>query len=489
MSIDGKNFKTIIEGKDVVVVGGGPAGIGAAIAASRAGCSTILVERYQYLGGMLTGSLIGSWMAKWRSHKGRKSIVSPETNYSNVQTIKGIAQEMIDRLMKIGAAYGEPGKASMSVLGDPEIMKFVLDEMVLEAGVELMLDTNFCDLLLEGQLIKGVIVANKSGIHLIKSKIFIDASGDGDLAALAGIPYVKGRESDGRTMPVSLAFVLGNVNLERTIEYLKDKPGELDMGTYEDAKRLYHEGKPIDLLGFRELLNRAHENGDFPLASGAKNPIPIFCIMPVLKDGKYIKNMTLHIIDMAYNVDATDASQLTASYIAVRKRLVVLLSVIKKYIPGYENSFLVYSGSQLGVRESRRFIGEYFLTKDDLLASKKFDDAIASCGGTMNIHSEVGGTVREVSGGRVYDVIEEPFQIPYRCLISKKIDNLLIAGRCISIDRPALGSLRSTSVCMALGQAAGTGAAISVETGKNPRKIDIKRLRQDLLNQNVMIAD
>lgn len=481
-----RKIKEVVD-KDVVIIGGGPAGVGAAVGAARMGVDTLVIERFQCLGGMLSGGLVGTSIVKYRVQKKKYDSTFP-TSYEGEQVIWGIPQDLLNRLLARGAAFGKKDSASATVATDPEVIKEVTDELVLESGAEIWLQSLAIDTYMEGNDLKGVIVANKSGQYLIRAKTVIDASGDGDVAAWAGADFMKGHESTGYCMPVSLMFIMGNVNLRKCLEYLKANPTEMPGGRADvnDAVRIHNKGEPFLLTGFQERLYEAHKNGDLPLASRADNPVPIFVILSVIKHGRILNDVTAHIVDMAYKVDATDAKDLTQAFIKARKRARVLENVLRRYIPGYENSYLVYTASQLGIRESRRIMGEYVLSKEDILNGRHFDDVIARCGGIINIHSEGGGSPGSRRGGQFLQEMGSAYDIPYRALVPQKVNNLLVSGRCISADRAALGSFRGTSVCMAIGQAAGVAAAVSAKSDVNSRSVDVKEVQNELINQRAL---
>jgi FAD dependent oxidoreductase len=401
---------------DVIVAGGGPAGVAAAIASARQGADTILLERNGFLGGMGSAALVNPFM----------SFSSGKT-----QLVKGIFQEMIDRLKEAGA-FGGGGHAWSF---DPEVYKYVLNEMALESGVRLQFHSFVVDAVTEGNLISGIIIESKSGRQLLKAKTFIDCTGDGDLAARAGAEFKIGRESDGQCQPASIMFKMGGVtNRKKACEY-----------AVEDAR----------------------------LPQGRV----LFFKMP--REGEVMINMTRIV-----NVDALDVDDLTRAEIEGRKQVKEIVEYMQENVEGFENSYLVATGPQIGIRESRRILGEYVLTADDVLECRKFDDAIASCSYMIDIHNPTGAGTEKVilPKGQWYD-------IPYRCLLPKDFDNLLVAGRCISSTHEAHSSLRIQPTCYAMGQAAGMAAAMSVEQGIQPKALNTDDLRSNLLKENCFIRE
>jgi hypothetical protein len=469
------------------VIGGGTAGFSAAAAAARNGARTLLIERCDYLGGTLTGGMVGVIISEFRMHKGRKSIYPKETNFEGEQTIKGIAAELANRLICSGGAYGEKDRIPVSVCTNPEALKQMMDEMCLESGVDLWFGTTFIEANRQGDRLDNIIVHNKSGKHLIRAKVFIDATGDGDAAEKIGVPFEMGRETDGVTMPVSLLFTAGGVRLDETISYLQKNPDELSWPPIESIMQNYESDKPFSIFAFRNKIVSAYNAGDLPMAYGAENPVPLFAIHSVVRGGRVLKDRTAHIVDMAYQIHATDGKEYSKACIEVRRRIPVIIAFLKKYIPGYQDCYLDQAASQLGVRETRCFKCRYTLTSEDIIEAKEFDDAIAISGGNMNLHSETGGKLTENFGGQTYKPVTKPYQIPLRCLIPEGINNLLLAGKTISCDRLALGSLRWSPVCIAIGQGAGTAAAIAVKNRVPVSGIPMSELRKTLLDQGVIL--
>lgn len=481
--------KAIIIETDVLVAGGGPAGIGAAIAAARNGAKVILIERAENLGGMFTGGLVMGFHGM-RVHRNRHTVnIYQYNNYYEEQAVWGIAQEIVDRLVEIGGAWGEKGRSTSCVLTDPEIVKFVVQEMCLEAGVDIWYQSMVTYPVVEGNRISGVFVENKSGRHLIRAKEVVDATGDADIAARSGVAFEKGGPN-GEIQPVTLTFIMAGADVGKTIAYMKANPDELHSGDIEVWEKLYQENLPINLNGFYKLISKAFENGDYPLAMGAKNPIPIFVASSVFRNGRIVPDQTFQIVDMAYGVDTTKGKDVSAALQNTKKQAFLLAKFMQKYIPGYENAYLLETASQLGVRESRRIVGQYQLSQTDVLEGRDFDDAIARCGRAMNVHSSDGGKVGEAQGGRKWIEIKDgkTYGIPYRCLLPKDSpENLLVAGRAISVDRIALGSVRGQPICMATGEAAGTAAALAVKSNKTAQSLSVNDLREALVKQGVKL--
>jgi len=486
------NSYSSVQETDVLVVGGGTAGFPAAVASGRQGVKTILVERFQHFGGMMTGGLV-SIFHTMRIHKDIKTKnVYQFTGYQESQVIRGIAQEICDRLLDMNGSFGIKGEATSKMPYDPEIMKVLADEMLEESNVDIWLQSLATDVIVENSKITGVIISNKSGNHLIKPRFLIDASGDADIVYWAGSPCEFGdKAKDGRTMSISLLFTMNCVNFSRLFDFLKKNPELLDYGDIFTYEKIWKEGKPFDFGGFAPLIKEAINNGDFPIAYGAQKPFPLCYILTIIRNGKVAPNETLHIADMAYNVNATDAKQLSKCLVGVRKHTLQLAQFFRKYIPGFEEAYISQTASQLGIRETRRIIGDYVITEDDVLEGRKFEDAIGRAGRAINVHSETGGDETEKKGGQIWKEIKggRSYDIPFRALLPQGLENVLVAGRCISCQHIPLGSSRGEPICIVTGEAAGVASALCAKKNLTTRNLPIKELQKELLNQGVDLGD
>lgn len=420
---------------DILVAGGGPAGIGAAIAAARSGAKTLCVEWFGCLGGMMTSGL-HTHVCILKSAGGGEDFI-----------IGGIPMELCRRGEE--KRYGEIVGSNYDY--EPEAMKRDLDDWAEEVGLDLLYHSFVADAIVENgvggtgvpPVIKGLIVENKSGRQAILAKQVVDCTGDADVAARAGAPYEYGRPSDGLTQPCTLMFRLENVDWEKVNEYRQDDPGLTKMC----AQAIEHgdmEPFQTQLMGFWYTKYR-------PTQMGVN-----------------FTNIT--------RCNATNAQDITAATIEGRHQAAVLVEVFRKRIPGMESCYMIDTAQYLGVRETRRIVGEYTLTVDDVVNVRKFEDGIAKGSFFVDIHSpnETGlFEPRHLPKGEHYD-------IPYGCIVPQGIDNLLVAGRCISATHEALGSTRVMFQCMALGEAAGTAAAMCASDGSPPRTIDVPALRAKL---------
>lgn len=485
-----KEHKTVT--KDVLVVGGGTAGFVAAIAAARNGASVLLLEQRDHLGGTHSGGMV-MMIRSMRHMRAPKSIEEKklmmtgyESSFDDEQIVKSIAQEYLDRMIEIGAAWGQKGQAATRQLFDPEIAKWVIQQMVEEAGVEVWLNTQATDVIMDGKAMRGVVVETLRDRVEIRAAATIDATGDGDICAAAGAEYELGSPDDGKCQPLTLYFALGGVNIEKTLEYLRTHPDEFGREYVEKTLRLKEEGKPFTIFPFKEKVREALKKGEYPIPYGLEtvNPDTLMGLIRCMyRNGKFRYDVTSHNMDMAYNVDATDRVELTKATLAMRDLVNRMAIFYHDYAPGYEDCYLAYTAQSVGVRDTRRIVCDYTLTEDDVLNGRTFPDAIGRYGSLMDVHDKSGKhTVSLVEvGGSGW------FHVPFRSILPKGIGNLLLAGRCMSADYHALGSVRSQAAGMLTGQAAGTAAALSALSNREPRAVDIARLQEVLVSQNQVI--
>lgn len=437
---------------EVLVVGAGPAGIGAAIAAARSGAKVLLVERYGFLGGNLTIAMVNP-MFTFHDVNGK-------------QVIRGIAGELVTRLVALKASKGHTtdltfDNASMTPF-DPEGMKFLLFQLVTESGVSLLLHTWAVAVQREGNRISSVIIENKSGRQAIIPKIVIDCSADADIVAFSGAPFVKGREEDGAMQPVTLFFRIGGIDMvslrtwmKQNRNFLKDSPTDAEIDSSE----------AIAFLGLKELVEKAMELGEFP-----KNAAPriLFYQLPI--EGQVAVNAT-----RLQGIDGTKAEDLTFAEVETRSQAWQITAFLKKQVGGFENAYIVDTGVQVGVRETRHITGDYTLTEQDVLASKSFHDGIACGTFAIDIHPPEGDKQIFTGSGKAV------YEIPYRCLLPQGLDNILVAGRSISATHTAFGSSRVMATCMGIGQGAGVCAAQIVQRGITSREVLISEVRSQLI--------
>ena len=441
---------------DVLVVGGGNAGCAAALAAARSGARTLLVERYGFLGGTATASMVGPWMT---FHSGEDRIVG------------GIAQEIVDRLVLRGGSPGHIHDASDYVPTitpfDPEIHKALLFEMMRESGVELLLHAWFLDALLapDGASVTGARFATVAGTREVRARRTIDATADAFVAASAGVATQQG-DAKGRVQPASLMFRLSHVDLSALAHYVRAKPEQMR------SSLKMHERTPERLTavaGLYELWDAARERGDVTV------PRELVSFFATPYADEVTVNMT-RVVD----IDPLDPDDLTRAEVEARAQVMQLFEFFRRDVPGFAHARIAATATQIGIRESRRIVGEYTLGAQDVLEARTFDDAVARSAYPIDIHNPRGSgtTTQRLAPGASYE-------IPYRCLVPKAVDDLLVAGRCISTTHEALASTRLTPTVMTLGQAAGTAAALSLQSGVTPRALDVAALRARLIRDGV----
>lgn len=441
---------------DVMVVGGGNAGCAAALAAARHGARTLLVERYGFLGGTATAAMVGPWMT---FHSGSKRIVG------------GIAQEIVERLQRMGGSPGHLHDSSDYVATitpfDPEIHKALLFDMMRESGVHLLLHAYFLRARMNGNAVESSIFATVGGEREYRAAISIDATADAYLAYSAGVRTQQGDER-GRVQPASLMFRLSHVDLDKTATYVRSHPDQM-----RTSLKAHERTAPAltAVAGLYDLWNGAQNEG----AVAVPREVVSFFISP------YPDEVTVNMTRVT-GVDPLDPQDLTRAEVEARSQVMQLLQFFRERVPGFENARLAATGTQIGVRESRRIVGEYTLTRDDVLQGRSFPDAVARSAYPIDIHNPAGsGTVtHRLPEGASYE-------IPYRCLVPAGVDRLLVAGRCISTTHEALASTRLTPTVMTLGQAAGTAAALAKQTGVPVRAIDTNRLQTALKNDGVLV--
>jgi len=390
----------VVAEADVVVVGGGVAGMMAALAAARAGASTLLIERYGFLGGTATAGLMTSFNGFRNEH-------AP----NHVQTVRGLAQEMVDRLLAAGGAcahtqhgyFGpmKPGESPYAVSFDPEVLKQVGLEMLQEAGVRLMLHTLFADALVQGREIQAILVENKSGRQAILGQVYVDATGDGDLCARAGARYEIATGADQRLMRMTLMYRVAG---------LPDPAA--------DERRLW------------------------------------------------INGITTKWGPGVGGVDGSNAEDLTRAEIEANRALREHLAKLREQYP---QATLVAAAPMIGIRETRRIVGLYTISEEDVQSGRPQPDSIAVSS----------NPVPNYYGQRVF-LEHLGFEIPYRCLVPADLDNVLLAGRCISACQPAFQSARSMAPNMAISQASGAAAALCVRSGRRPADLDVPKLQMQL---------
>ena len=403
---------------DLIVVGGGLTGAAASVAASRQGLSVLLLEQDGSLGGAMSNSYVFPFMRyKYWADDGWQYLSA------------GIFREMVERHKTLGGCsqYG----------WQPEIFKMMLDDLVTEAGVDVLFHTRVTNVVMDGRTLKSVIAASKSGTLDIRAKFFIDASGDGELMALAGCAYQLGREEDNLCQPMTTCFRLSNVNMEKYYE-------EID--------------------GLQKLYKEKQRTGEIT------NPRENMLIMGEVSKGVLHFNTTRIV-----KHNPVDPTELSRAEIEARKQVLEMFNFLRQNSEAFRESAIVSIAQNIGVRESRKLLGVHVLTADDLKSLTIFDDSIALGNYDIDIHNPEG------TGTYIYSFPKETYySIPYRSLLPRETDNLLVAGRCLSATHEAHSAVRIMPICTCMGEAAGVAAAQAVHTATNAHTLDIHAVQQTL---------
>ncbi|MBP7403007.1 MAG: FAD-dependent oxidoreductase [Clostridia bacterium] len=440
---------------DVVVAGGGTAGVCAALSAARNGARTILVDRYNFLGGsMLNGAgPLHSFYNLYKAFPG-----APK-----VQCVRGLPSEIVDRLVAAGGSPGhlEQDKGgnydSVITIIDWEIFKDVIFDMMQEAGAQVLLHCIVADVVQEDGAVRGIIIEGKSGREAIEAKVVVDTTGDGDVAAFAGAPFIKKHQ----TTKVGMPFGMLNVDMPRLVAFLEEHGMvnqiiHADKGSdYDDIIRLGFELKKIPL--FKEYMDQ----------TGMWGPLGV---SRYEGDYSYINSCSLPA------VDATDTVTLSEAEIKLRKQVITLSRMLREHIPGFEKAHVYWTPVSAGVRFTRCIECEHDMTLEEIVHCARFEDEVMLYG----FHDSAPRIMIDNAGY---------YGLPYRALLPKNVEGLLVAGRMITSDFDAHMSTRNTVSCMAQGEAAGAAAALSARAGIAPRALDTRLLRNTLRAQGVYLGD
>jgi glycine/D-amino acid oxidase-like deaminating enzyme len=420
---------------DVLVVGAGSAGSTAAIAAARTGARTMLVERYGYMGGTSTG-VLDTFYGFYTPGISRK-------------VVGGIPELVVEELMARGAAFLRPSTygAGTGVTYDPETLKMVWEDLATAAGVHVLYHSFCTDVITadKGRNVTGVVVDGKRGLMRIMAEQIVDASGDADVCFKAGTPFEKAGELE-HAQTLTTTFRLTNVDVDTATQIPKAE--------------------------LHAMMREANASGRFrlPREEGSIHPTPV--------PGVMLANMT-----RMDGYDPTDPLSLTGAEIEGRRQAREYIRFLTQCVPGYEHARLVGLSTQIGIRETRRVYGDYRLAIEDVLEARKFPDSIGQCGAPVEDHHPGRDTKW------VYIPYSGVYDIPFRALIPQELDNVLVAGRCFSATHEAHASCRSMAQCMAMGQAAGTAAALCAREKAGTRDLDVTLLQDYLVENGAIIYD
>jgi hypothetical protein len=465
---------------DVVVVGGGTSGVAAAIASARTGANTILIERLGCLGGQMNVSgPPGFAYANMFNGKGE-------------QVIAGIMEETHKRLLEDGHALPHllpdfRGGYTFSYV-DPDWWGLLMFEMMTENDVKLLLHSLAVEVMKEGDTVTGVIVENTSGRQAVMGKVVIDCTGEGDICIRAGAPYDKIDRQ--HIQPHTISFTADGVDWKVFLKYMTENPEEFDWQrlinrTGWTKERMIERVKKIkditelgEVMGFFSLRDKALKTGEWHGFSGVG-----FFLMP--REGGVIQAHFQHSSQVG-EVDPANVRDLTFAEVECRRQVIIAWKFFKKYVPGFKNAYITRICPEVRIRESGRVIGDYILTVEDVFEERKFKDTIGKSSFPAGSHHVV-GTATLVKGGAVYPRNKGSHDIPYRCLVPKNVENLLVAGKAVSTDRDAY--LRYLMQTMVTGQAAGVAAALSVKKGITPRQLekDVTGLQAILVQQGAIL--
>ena len=460
---------------DVVVAGGGPSGCVAAIASARQGAKTLLVERAGFLGGMLTGGMVGSSgiytvapdsMPVYTQIRKRLK-EAPDT----AQLIRGIPRELMRRLIALGGAIGYDGEVPAYVAVHVPTLKIFLAQTLVEEGVDLLLYGPVVAPLMEGRTVRGVIVEGKGGREAIRAKVVVDATGDGDVAARAGADFKHGRDKDSEAINMTIMFTMGGIDMETYIRNEIQTDGDDDSAAgwppvpRSELVRGLREGNAFwfgssDHLSERPQIPDAlrAEIDEFTWSTNKTRGHIFACNSPV-KDELFIN------VTEIFKRSATSSWDLTEATLIGYREVQLLEKLYTLGVAGFENAYVREIAPMMGVRETRRITGDVVLTGDDVRSLRKFDDGVAGSSHPIDTSEDNQGRFEKLGAGAY-------FEVPYGALLVRDLDGILTAGRCISTDHDAIGSIRCTATCMSIGQASGTAAAMAAKAGLQPRQLN-----------------
>lgn len=407
---------------DIIVAGSGPAGLAAAIMAGRTGAKTLIVESLGRLGGISTSGMMSHFTGN-------------------------VGNRLYHEILERAAQKNSFDRGIKTTIIDPEFLTLTYIEMLEEANVDILLYTTVCDVIMDENKLKGIVCHNKNGFCAFYSKVVVDATGDGDVAAACCVPYIKGRESDGKMQPATLMFKVGGVDMEKAVF-----PPTFETLVQTEKGELQALAKEI-------------------LPSPAGHVLLYKSTIP----GVVTCNMT-----NITGIDGTKAEDLTRAEIVCRKQMPEIVNFLREYVPGYENCYVIGSASLIGIRETRHFEGVKKITEEEIAQAVEHDDYVVyDAYFNFDVHNITGSGLDE-TGCQHKFLQKKGYTIPYGCLLPKEIDGLLFSGRNISGTHIAHSNFRAMPICMGIGEAAGVAAGLSVKQNKKPRDIDAKDIHKML---------
>ena len=459
-----KKERKITMKHDIIIIGGGISGAVAAIAAARCGSDVLIIEKNASLGGTLAACEVGPMMT---FHAGYK------------QAIKGITDEIIERLKKRGKScghiYDTTGTTYTVTPFNSDAFKNELDEMLFEAGGKVLYHTMLASVNKDGNKIKSLTVCTPNGLMEVSAKVYIDATGDATLSMMAGVDCVTGRKEDGLTQPMTLVMKMGNVDFEKLKNMTQEEPEEF-MEIHRTDLSFWDKAPKMSFHVYQNRFKKAQAEGrisfdrEWILVFETGNP------------NEAIINST-----RVQGLNPTDIYEHSEAERIGRQQVRELEEFLINECPGFENAYLVRTGSQIGVRSSRQIVGSYTVTSEDLSSEKKFTDVIAHGGYPVDIHSLKKGEENEIPDGIKKFEWGTMYSVPYRALINDKVDNLITVGRCLSAEFEAVGALRVSPMAGATGHAGGVAAYLAAKNDSNVHNIDIKEMQKILLEQGAYL--
>jgi len=458
-------MNTAIKEFDVVVIGAGPGGLAAALSSARNGARVLLVEKNGYLGGNMA---IGLPLLGYLDRDGKK-------------VIGGIADEFMKDMAQYKTAYGVAASEhkicpmhNSVTLYDHELFKIVALRKVLKENIEVLFHTDVESVEVENARLKKVILRGKGWRILVSAPVFIDATGDGDVAYLAGASYEKGQKDTGVLQPPTMMFTVTGVDIDKTIDYLAENPDQMERSKTIDCANGYdanffRSDPAFVMVAMRKLVSQLRAEGKMPI--NRENIIIINSLLP----GEVHLNCTRHL-----GTDGSDVFSVTRAEIEGYLQIEEFVEVLKQYVPGFENCYISQIYPSLGIRESRRFSGIRRLTEKDLVEGHFDEETIGIGSYPVDIHAGDGLST-------IFTKIPA-YGIPYGITVSNEIEGLMFAGRCASMDAVAMSSARVMPICMAIGEAAGVGAALAVKQGISPRNVNVGEVRKILLDTNAILS-